>query len=510
MKSIYTPKLIDILPDSVLADKKLRASAEALDFELGKLSVAAREVLHLPRLDELNGAVLDFLAEAFHIDFYEPLYLSDAEKKNLIRDSIAWHRVKGTVWAVDRVANDYFSDAEVHEWFQYGYEAEPIAYHFLLHTQGYTSTPEAFETFLRRLWDAKNVRSWLDKIIIQRKIWVPPIYAGAADVITGTIETFPATPKPSTLQKIRVGQIFRRSGEIIFQANLDDLERFARIHESAIADLLIVDIGIARPGDLQTETVNEKISHKTTIKVGSVFVRQGQIIIKPSDTQIPPGAPSYARTYAGTAETHRGTIEIKPATPKTPTAVLIRVGRVFVRQGQIVIKPSEVQIPDDEELPADGDWIRLYFNFATGRDKPVLLKNPRADLVKGDIYELGEFAQDNVVFKNSRAEGTLGIDRVDLIKGYALSDGVNDSDTLPAADKIRLFFDFPDGNDHKIMMRNVRAGITLGELKALSTTATENRLLLNARNEPTTGLRNVALVKNIRVSTGSMSEPVSF
>ena len=349
----------------------------------------------------------------------------------------------------------------------------------------------------------------LDITVEVRRAFFNKLRAGAADVITGTVETFPATPKPSTVQKIRVGQIFRRSGEIIFQANLDDLERFARIHESAIADLLIVDIGIARPGDLQTETVNEKISHKTTIKVGSVFVRQGQIIIKPSDTQIPPGAPSYARTYAGTAETHRGTVEIKPATPKTPTAVLIRVGRVFVRQGQIVIKPSEVQIPDDEELPADGDWIRLYFNFATGRDKPVLLKNPRADLVKGDIYELGEFAQDNVVFKNSRAEGTLGIDRVDLIKGYALSDG-SDTDTLPAADKIRLFFDFPDGNDHKIMMRNVRAGITLGELKALSTTATENRLLLNARNEPTTGLRNVALVKNIRVSTGSMSEPVSF
>ena len=69
IRDIWAPSLTEILPPSVLQDSKLKAAAEALDLELQKLSLAAREVLLLPRLDELPHSVLDQLSEQFHCDF---------------------------------------------------------------------------------------------------------------------------------------------------------------------------------------------------------------------------------------------------------------------------------------------------------------------------------------------------------------------------------------------------------------------------------------------------------
>ena len=79
MKKISEVTLLDVLPESILQDPKLNAAAEALDAQIRAVTLATREVLHLPRLDELSGNVLDFLAEQFHLDFYEPLYLTEDE-----------------------------------------------------------------------------------------------------------------------------------------------------------------------------------------------------------------------------------------------------------------------------------------------------------------------------------------------------------------------------------------------------------------------------------------------
>ena len=156
MKTIWTPKLSEILPESLMLDPKLKAAAQALDVELERLSASVREVLHLPRLDELSGRIPDFLAEQFHIDFAEPLYLTDEEKCNLIRESIAWHRIKGTRAAVEQIAAAAWRDVEI---------IEPqdtddlLPYRFRIVTKGFKQTPDGVETFRRMIDTAKNVRS---------------------------------------------------------------------------------------------------------------------------------------------------------------------------------------------------------------------------------------------------------------------------------------------------------------------------------------------------------------
>lgn len=174
--------LTRILPDSSFLDDKMYASAKALDVEITKFHMAVPEVLHLPRLDELSGVILDFLAEQFHIDAYDAINFSDEEKRNLIRQSIAWHRIKGTPAAVKMILQDAFKNLRLDEWFDYG--GEP--YYFRLWSNGYISTPERFKSFWNMFMDAKNVRSHLEKVIIDLSEETPiKIYTGVAKVNSG-------------------------------------------------------------------------------------------------------------------------------------------------------------------------------------------------------------------------------------------------------------------------------------------------------------------------------------
>ena len=94
--------LTQILPDSSFFDPKMYAAAEALDDQITLFHWAIKNVLHLPRLDELSGAILDLLADQFHVDYYDSINFTDEEKRELIRESIAWHRklTSGSTMAV--------------------------------------------------------------------------------------------------------------------------------------------------------------------------------------------------------------------------------------------------------------------------------------------------------------------------------------------------------------------------------------------------------------------------
>ena len=219
MKKIYAASLLDLLPESILLDPKLRASAEALDAQLKSVTAATREVLHLPRLDELSGKIIDFLAEQFHIDFFEPLYLNETEKKNLIRSSIAWHRIKGTPAAVEQIAHDAFADSEILEWFEYG--GEP--YHFKIRSHGFKQTPDGWATFARMINTAKNVRSWCDnyELVFDDDVFGKNYaYAAALELQTGSRTVSISKPKLDSETKIFAG-----NANLIFGDMTESLQR---------------------------------------------------------------------------------------------------------------------------------------------------------------------------------------------------------------------------------------------------------------------------------------------
>ncbi len=103
IKDLTSISLLDILPSNLLEDPQVSAAARALDVELQAVTRATAETLHLPRLDELPETVVDLLAWQWHVDFYEPLGLDIATKRRLVKESIAWHRTKGTPAAVEKM-----------------------------------------------------------------------------------------------------------------------------------------------------------------------------------------------------------------------------------------------------------------------------------------------------------------------------------------------------------------------------------------------------------------------
>ena len=159
-KDLQSVSLIDILPPNLLADKQIYAAARALDDELQKITAVTRNALLLPRLDELSEEVIDLLAWQWHVDFYEPVGMDIDTKRRLIKNSIAWHRIKGTPAAVEQVVSAVFDTSHVQEWFEYG--GKP--YHFKVVTEDVTTDQEVLKRMRRAINAAKNTRSWLETI----------------------------------------------------------------------------------------------------------------------------------------------------------------------------------------------------------------------------------------------------------------------------------------------------------------------------------------------------------
>ena len=186
-KDLQSVSLLDILPPNLLADKQIHAAARALDDELQKITVATRNALLLPRLDELSEEVIDLLAWQWHVDFYEPSMRIET-KRQLVRESIAWHRIKGTKAAVEKMTQTVFKGGVITEWFEYG--GKP--YHFRIDVLNAPNMTEENRGRLLAVVNAsKNTRSWLDELRFQRETR-NIVYFGEAASIHTTYEIRPA------------------------------------------------------------------------------------------------------------------------------------------------------------------------------------------------------------------------------------------------------------------------------------------------------------------------------
>lgn len=159
MISIWQPKIL--LPHLLENDARLNSARSALENALADLSRDSRLCLFLPRLNEIDGELLDVLANQYHVDFYES-DMPDDIKRSLITDSVLFHRRKGTPAAIEEVVRKLFAQADIEEWFEYG--GEP--YHFRLIQNISADDESADRRVINQLRaavaEAKNTRSWVD------------------------------------------------------------------------------------------------------------------------------------------------------------------------------------------------------------------------------------------------------------------------------------------------------------------------------------------------------------
>lgn len=368
IKNIFSPKLTDILPPSILADEKLKSSAEALDFELEKLSAVTREVLHLPRLDVLSSDVLDYLAWQWHVDGYDTTFDADT-KRQMIRESIYLHRIKGTPAAVEKAAQAMLSDAVVSEWFEYG--GNP--YFFRITASGLNYYGDDGEKFLRVIYAAKNVRSWLEDITIDLTI-------------------------PDDYQKLFHAVAELDGGEVVTD--------FESSHEEKISEKIFHAMTESEGGEVVTDltdytTCNQKIFSSTC-----------EMICGYEETDFDrPAPPDTDNRFA-----------------RYLLARMKKFKRNFLVNFYCNKKSFEninadfySEVGDEDEIFPDADFIRLYFNFSDNSTRILTMFYPKENISVAAIRSLSDFSAAEKILLNSCGLYTTGIKKVLLMSKKTFS-----------------------------------------------------------------------------------------
>lgn len=163
-KDLKNINIIDLLPSSISGDGTFKASAEAINKHVQDISIEIDKLYVLSRIDELEEPLLSHLAYRFKVDFWDNGD-SIQVKRDLIRNSIAWQKRKGTPGAIeDLLTYKTGGKAVVIEWPEYGGEE----YHFKVNidVQNQGVTGDIYDKVDALVNKAKNERSCFDSVTL--------------------------------------------------------------------------------------------------------------------------------------------------------------------------------------------------------------------------------------------------------------------------------------------------------------------------------------------------------
>ena len=174
------------------AEHLLPPNATALE---RALSASDHRILSLPTwliravwdVDACPERLLPYLAHAWSLDEWDPAW-TEAEKRQAIRDSVWLHRHKGTVGAMRRALAQIGANISIREWWQYEHRQwwrRPYTFQLSVALDPVTDWTAAQMVRLRRVaMGAKNVRSLLEQITLQRAAHTAPLTLRLAVVAT--------------------------------------------------------------------------------------------------------------------------------------------------------------------------------------------------------------------------------------------------------------------------------------------------------------------------------------
>lgn len=166
MTELENLKLSDIMPPNLLKDSFVKAMCDALDVQLNKLVENNKKLSIYANIDNLPEEIINFLAWQFHVDFFDESWTLK-QKRDAVKNSIKWHRYKGSIGVLEDYISTIFGNARVIEWFDY--DGEP--YHFKIDMiTGEIPSIEALNKILKAIYTIKNTRSWCDGLGFLRAI----------------------------------------------------------------------------------------------------------------------------------------------------------------------------------------------------------------------------------------------------------------------------------------------------------------------------------------------------
>ncbi len=163
--------------------------AKVIDEKLHELDAASILVLLYPRIDELDSELVDALAIALHVDYYDASLPLD-KRRALVKNSTRWHMRKGTKGVVQEMVATVWDGCNVEEWFEYG--GEPDHFRVVNITAAHVDE-EVIRKVLRAIYATKNERSWLDGLNFLREA-DSTVYVGALPSLHRRYVANPAHP----------------------------------------------------------------------------------------------------------------------------------------------------------------------------------------------------------------------------------------------------------------------------------------------------------------------------
>ena len=164
------------LPQS-LDKENVQEVAKVVDDTLLSFDKTIAEVLIYPAIDMLGSELINTLAIQMHCDFYDDT-LPLAVRRNLVKNSIAWHRIKGTPAAVEQMIQTVYQTGVVEDWFDYG--GEP--FFFKVNLGDSQITTQKIKNLIKMINVSKNVRSWLEVLRFSKSIDITRYLGCFADV----------------------------------------------------------------------------------------------------------------------------------------------------------------------------------------------------------------------------------------------------------------------------------------------------------------------------------------
>lgn len=154
--------LYKMLPAFMKEDKFDQLLAEGISNLFQKLAVDMDRTVIIGRIDKLKEAELDQLAEDWNIFWYLKSATLEQKKQLIIDSPLVFSRL-GTVWAVEKVMNNYLPESELKEWFDYG--GDPHYFKFVTNNTDILRTD--IDAFLFILEKIKRKSQWLEGIILE-------------------------------------------------------------------------------------------------------------------------------------------------------------------------------------------------------------------------------------------------------------------------------------------------------------------------------------------------------
>jgi len=151
------------LPPALASDPRFAALCDLLWEQHAKLPL---DKLLLYLVDTAPEVALLPLAEQFHVMGAEGWAVAetDAQQRNLIKNSIALHRTKGTPWAIKQVLVTLGMNGIVSEWFEY--DGEPYHFRIDIDLSGRGMGQNDIARLTELVNEYKNARSHLEALTL--------------------------------------------------------------------------------------------------------------------------------------------------------------------------------------------------------------------------------------------------------------------------------------------------------------------------------------------------------